>query len=74
LSEKATFQDSGRRFLASKSHISDKEITKFGAQKATFSYHPLGELPGAFVRQELAETGFREEYAGSHSKYQELKV
>jgi hypothetical protein len=45
--EKATFQDSARRFLASKSHFSDKEIANFRAQKATFSDHPLGELPGA---------------------------
>ncbi|KAJ6574259.1 hypothetical protein B0H19DRAFT_1341304 [Mycena capillaripes] len=52
---KATFQDKDGKFLASKSHFLDKEIANFRPRKATFSDHPLGELPGASGR--LKETG-----------------
>ncbi|KAJ7713898.1 hypothetical protein B0H14DRAFT_2644603 [Mycena olivaceomarginata] len=47
LARKATFWDKGGQILASKSHLLDKEMANFRSEKATFSDHPLHELPGA---------------------------
>jgi hypothetical protein len=47
LARKATFWDKGGQISTSKSHLLDKEIANFRSGKATFSDHPLHELPGA---------------------------
>jgi hypothetical protein len=48
LAQKATFWDKGDQISTSKSHLLDKEIANFRSEKATFSDHPLHELPGAW--------------------------